>query len=104
MYGIPSRWNQDTSSWRKFKEVNEAYAVLSDEEKKQQYDMFGDRKFHQQYSSDDIFRGTDFGSIFDDLGMNGDIFSNIFGGSLAEQGGLEDKVADFIEDLKKVRM
>ena len=76
----PDRNQDNPKAEEKFKEINEAYAVLSDEQKKQQYDMFGDRKFHQQYSSDDIFRGADFGSIFDDLGMSGDIFSNIFGG------------------------
>lgn len=76
----PDRNQDNPQAEDKFKEVNEAYAVLSDDQKKQQYDMYGDRKFHQQYSSDDIFRGADFGSIFDDLGMNPDIFSSIFGG------------------------
>ncbi len=69
----------------KFKEINEAYAVLSDPEKKQKYDTFGSNGFHQQYSQEDIFRGFDFGNAYKDMGGGGggggadDIFSRLFG-------------------------
>jgi len=44
-----------------FKKVSEAYAVLSDKEKRQQYDTFGSTDFHQRYSQEDIFREFGFG-------------------------------------------
>ena len=75
----PDRNKGDKASEDKFKEISEAYAVLSDEPKRKQYDAFGDQRFHQQYSQEDIFRNTDFGQVFNefDLGGMGDIFSRI---------------------------
>jgi len=71
----------------KFKEINEAYAVLSDPQKKQQYDQFGSTGFHQRFSQEDIFRGFDVGDIFKDLGFGTeDIFSRIFAGGNFQQG------------------
>ena len=55
----------------KFKEANEAYAVLSDPEKRKQYDMFGADGFGQRYSSEDIFSNFDFRTIFEDMGFGG---------------------------------
>ena len=71
--------NKSPEAEEKFKEISEAYAVLSDDEKKQQYDMLGHAGFDQRYSREDIFRGADFNSIFRDLGF-GDILRQFFGG------------------------
>ncbi|HEX5773578.1 MAG TPA: DnaJ C-terminal domain-containing protein [Geomobilimonas sp.] len=72
----------------RFKEINEAYAVLSDPQKKEQYDRFGSAGFHQRYSQEDIFRGFDVGDIFKDAGFStDDIFSRIFGGGFQQRGG-----------------
>lgn len=59
----------------KFKEAQEAYAVLSDEEKRRQYDQFGHAAFQSGAGGAGGFGGFDF-SGFD----YGDIFDNIFGG------------------------
>ena len=86
----PDKNPDDKKAEERFKEITEAYAVLSDPEKKQQYDQFGDAAFHQRFSQEDIFRGADLGSIFREFGVGGrggdDIFSQIFGGMGGHQG------------------
>ena len=72
--------NKDPDAENKFKEISEAYAVLSDDQKRVQYDHLGHASFDQQYSREDIFRGADFDSIFRDMGF-GDVFRSFFGGS-----------------------
>jgi len=72
----------------KFKEISEAYAVLSDAQKKTQYDQFGHAGIDSRYSSEDIFKGADFGSIFEDMGFGGgfeDILGGIFGGGFSSR-------------------
>lgn len=80
----PDKNAGDKKAEERFKEISEAYAVLSDTEKKQQYDQFGDSGFHQRYSQEDIFRGADFGDIFGGGGGD-DIFSQLFGGGRGGQ-------------------
>ena len=63
----------------KFKEISEAYAVLSDEEKRQRYDQFGHAGM-EGFSNEDIFRNVNFEDIFQGFGGGGieDIF-DLFG-------------------------
>ncbi|MFT7580338.1 MAG: curved DNA-binding protein [Myxococcota bacterium] len=55
----------------RFKEANEAYAVLSDPEKRKQYDTYGAEGFGQRYTQDDIFSNVDLGSLFEEMGVGG---------------------------------
>lgn len=65
----------------KFKEISEAYGVLSDAKKRQLYDQHGHAGIDQNYTSEDIFRGADFSSVFGEGGGNlNDILSQMFGG------------------------
>ena len=70
--------SKEPNAEAKFKEVSEAYAVLSDEKKRKQYDTFGAEGFQQRYSQEDIFKNFNF-SGFEDL-FGGDIFDMFFGG------------------------
>lgn len=71
----------------KFKEASEAYAVLSDAEKRKQYDQFGHAAFEGGAGGAGgfDFSGFDFGDIFGGSGF-GDIFGDLFGGGSRRRG------------------
>ena len=72
----------DAEAEKKFKEASEAYAILSDPEKKRQYDQFGHAAFEGGgggYGGFD-FNSADFSDIF------GDIFGDFFGGGRKGRG------------------
>ncbi len=80
--------NNTKEAEAKFKEINAAYAVLGNPEKRKQYDTYGPNEFGQHYSEEEIFRNFNFNDIFREMGVNfgfgsgGDPFGSFFG-----QGG-----------------
>jgi len=67
----PDHTKGDKTAEEKFKRISESYAVLSDKEKRRQYDQFGSSGFQQRYSQEDIFRNFDFSDIFKEFGFGG---------------------------------
>ncbi len=72
----PDHASGDKAKEEKFKEISEAYAVLSDAEKRKQYDTYGSEGFQQHFSQEDIFRGSNIEDILREFGFGGGSFSS----------------------------
>jgi molecular chaperone DnaJ len=82
----PDRNQNNKEAEEKFKEINEAYQVLSDPQKKAQYDQFGTADFGNMGSGGAGFGGFD----FSDFGGFGDIFDSFFGGAFSRGGVVQE--------------
>lgn len=70
----PDRNTADPAAVRRMQAINEAYAVLSDPDKRQRFDLMREQygssaydRFRRTYSQDDIFRGSDVGQVFEEM-------------------------------------
>ncbi len=88
----PDRNKGDPAATEKMKDINEAYAVLSDVPKRREYDLLRSQygssaydRFRQTHTTDDIFKGSDINQIFEEFARTfgfrsfGDIFRESYG-------------------------
>ena len=88
----PDRTQGDKEKESKFKEIQEAYEILSDKEKRAAYDQYGHAAF-EQGGFGGGFGGSDFGDMF------GDIFGDIFGGGRTRQRVVRGEDLRFVLEI-----
>ncbi|ATM98406.1 molecular chaperone DnaJ [Proteus hauseri] len=93
----PDRNQGDKESEAKFKEIKEAYEILSDAQKRAAYDQYGHAAFEQGgfggQGGGGFGGGADFGDIF------GDVFGDIFGGGRRQQRAARGSDLQYNMDL-----
>ncbi len=86
----PDKNKDDKNAEAKFKSISEAYAVLSDKEKRQQYDTYGSAGFQQRYSKEDIFKNFDISDILREFGFGQNFGGASFGRTFTTSGGFSN--------------
>jgi molecular chaperone DnaJ len=97
--------NKSPEAEDKFKEISEAFAILSDEEKRKQYDAYGREGVYQKYGQENIYSGADFQDVFRDMGFGygggfEDILSAFFGAGAGRGGGRARRGGDLTLHLE----
>jgi len=94
--------NKSAEAAEHFKEISEAYAVLSDQQKRQTYDQHGHQGIDGRYSQQDIFRGANFNfnDLFGGSGGFDSVFENLFGGGGGFGGSGRQRGSDLLYETQ----
>jgi len=102
----PDRNPDNAEAEEKFKDISEAYSVLSDNTKKSNYDQYGDAdgRMHQGFDMNDFMRNFNMGDMFGSRsGFGGNPFGDMFGGGSRQQikrgSDLRVRIAIDIKDV-----